>query len=470
MATVKTQRLKYVLTDFLTANAAFFAFDVYRYLNFDRIASDNVFRFLSETKMVAEQCVIPAILLGLYWLSGYYNQPFKKSRLQEFFTTFFSALIAMLLIYLTLLTNDQSLIVSTNYMMMAVLFGVLFVFTYIGRLTITSLTIKNLRKRHWRQPSIIIGSSEEGLEMASRLSDPRINIGYDIIGFVPIDNETSAKVLPAPVISLEELPEKVEKLGVKQIFIAPEKMDDRKILSLVTQLYPLDTSIRIAPDTLDYVTSSIHLQDIYAEPFVDLTSPKVSEASKNIKRLIDVVFSVAALTLLAIPAIVISVLVKRSSPGPVFYRQERIGYRQRPFNILKFRTMRTDAEASGPQLTGENDSRITGVGRTLRKYRLDELPQFWNVLRGDMSIVGPRPERAFFISQIVEKAPYYTLVHQVRPGITSWGMVKFGYASTVDEMVARTRFDLIYLSNMSIAVDFKIMIYTIRTVLTGKGK
>ncbi len=432
MATVKTQRFKYVLTDFLTANAAFFAFDVYRYLNFDRIASDNVFRFLSETKMVAEQCVIPAILLGLYWLSGYYNQPFKKSRLQEFFTTFFSALIAMLLIYLALLTNDQSLIVSTNYMMMAVLFGVLFMFTYIGRLTITSLTIKNLRKRHWRQPSIIIGSSEEGLEM--------------------------------------ELPEKVEKLGVKQIFIAPEKMDDRKILSLVTQLYPLDTSIRIAPDTLDYVTSSIHLQDIYAEPFVDLTSPKVSEASKNIKRLIDVVFSVAALTLLAIPAIVISVLVKRSSPGPVFYRQERIGYRQRPFNILKFRTMRTDAEASGPQLTGENDSRITGIGRTLRKYRLDELPQFWNVLRGDMSIVGPRPERAFFISQIVEKAPYYTLVHQVRPGITSWGMVKFGYASTVDEMVARTRFDLIYLSNMSIAVDFKIMIYTIRTVLTGKGK
>lgn len=207
MATVKTQRLKYVLTDFLTANAAFFAFDVYRYLNFDRIASDNVFRFLSETKMVAEQCVIPVILLGLYWLSGYYNQPFKKSRLQEFFTTFFSALIAMLLIYLALLTNDQSLIVSTNYMMMAVLFGVLFVFTYIGRLTITSLTIKNLRKRHWRQPSIIIGSSEEGLEMASRLSDPRINIGYDIIGFVPIDNETSAKVLPAPVISLEELPE-----------------------------------------------------------------------------------------------------------------------------------------------------------------------------------------------------------------------------------------------------------------------
>lgn len=470
MATVKTQRLKYVLTDFLTANAAFFAFDVYRYLNFDRIASDNVFRFLSETKMVAEQCVIPVILLGLYWLSGYYNQPFKKSRLQEFFTTFFSALIAMLLIYLALLTNDQSLIVSTNYMMMAVLFGVLFMFTYIGRLTITSLTIKNLRKRHWRQPSIIIGSSEEGLEMASRLSDPRINIGYDIIGFVPIDNETSAKVLPAPVISLEELPEKVEKLGVKQIFIAPEKMDDRKILSLVTQLYPLDTSIRIAPDTLDCVTSSIHLQDIYAEPFVDLTSPKVSEASKNIKRLIDVVFSVTALTLLAIPAIVISVLVKRSSPGPVFYRQERIGYRQRPFNILKFRTMRTDAEASGPQLTGENDSRITGVGRTLRKYRLDELPQFWNVLRGDMSIVGPRPERAFFISQIVEKAPYYTLVHQVRPGITSWGMVKFGYASTVDEMVARTRFDLIYLSNMSIAVDFKIMIYTIRTVLTGKGK
>ena len=131
--------------------------------------------------------------------------------------------------------------------------------------------------------------------------------------------------------------------------------------------------------------------------------------------------------------------------------------------------MRTDAEAAGPQLSDEDDPRITHVGKFLRKYRFDELPQFWNVLKGDMSLVGPRPERAFFIEKIVREAPYYTLVHQVKPGITSWGMVKFGYARTVAEMVERTRYDLIYLSNMSVAVDFKILLHTVKTVFTGKG-
>ena len=259
-------------------------------------------------------------------------------------------------------------------------------------------------------------------------------------------------------------------MNVSQIFISPETFNDRTVLSYLYRLFPLGTSIRIAPDTLDYVTSSIHLQDIYAEPFVDLSGPRLGESSKNIKRLIDIFFSLTALIMLAIPVMVIALMVKHSSPGPVFYRQRRIGYRQKPFNIIKFRTMYTDAESNGPQLTSDSDSRITPIGHILRKYRLDEVPQFINVLKGDMSIVGPRPEREFFIRQIVEKAPYYTLVHQVRPGITSWGMVKYGYASSVDQMVARTRYDLVYLANMSVSVDFKIMIYTIRTVLGGKGK
>ncbi|MDE6669241.1 MAG: sugar transferase, partial [Muribaculaceae bacterium] len=164
-----------------------------------------------------------------------------------------------------------------------------------------------------------------------------------------------------------------------------------------------------------------------------------------------------------------AILVRHSSPGPVIYSQVRIGYRQRPFDIYKFRSMRQDAESEGPRLSSEADTRVTPLGRVMRKYRLDELPQFWNVLKGDMSLVGPRPEREFFIRQIVRKAPYYTLVHQVRPGITSWGMVKYGYASTIEQMVERTRFDLIYLSNMSTLVDFKIMIYTVKTILTGRG-
>ena len=218
------------------------------------------------------------------------------------------------------------------------------------------------------------------------------------------------------------------------------------------------------------LSSSIKLQSIYEEPYLDITSANVTECTRNIKRLLDIIASAFALAALALPMAAIAVAVKMDSPGKILFRQERIGYRGRPFNIVKFRTMRTDAEADGPQLSSSDDPRITRAGRFLRKYRLDELPQFWNVLKGDMSIVGPRPEREHFIRRIRAVAPQYTLVHQVRPGITSWGMVKYGYASSVPEMVERLRYDLIYLANMSIPVDVKILIHTVKTVVKGRGK
>ena len=153
----------------------------------------------------------------------------------------------------------------------------------------------------------------------------------------------------------------------------------------------------------------------------------------------------------------------------VFFSQERIGYRGRPFRIYKFRTMYVDAEERGPLLASENDRRITPFGRVMRKYRLDELPQFWNVLKGDMSLVGPRPERKYFIDRIVRKAPYYYLLHNVRPGITSLGMVKYGYAENVEQMVERLKYDILYYENMSLLLDLTILIYTVKTVFTGKG-
>lgn len=167
---------------------------------------------------------------------------------------------------------------------------------------------------------------------------------------------------------------------------------------------------------------------------------------------------------------VLALLVRLSSPGPIIFRQERIGKGGRPFTIYKFRTMYTDAERNGPALSREGDPRITPIGRWLRKTRLDELPQFWNVLKGDMSLVGPRPERQFFISQIVQKAPEYKQLLKVRPGITSLGMVKYGYASSVEEMIDRMHYDLIYLANRSFLLDLKILLYTVLRVLQARGK
>lgn len=157
------------------------------------------------------------------------------------------------------------------------------------------------------------------------------------------------------------------------------------------------------------------------------------------------------------------------SPGPVFYKQERIGRFGKPFNILKFRTMYLNSEKGTPKLSSENDNRVTPLGKMLRKYRIDEIPQFWNILKGDMSLVGPRPERKFYIDQIVEQAPYYCLIYKIRPGLTSWGPIKIGYSDTIEKMIERLNYDIIYMDNMSLLNDLKILIYTIEIIFKGKG-
>ena len=291
---------------------------------------------------------------------------------------------------------------------------------------------------------------------------------YHVSGFIEIPGETSVKddflVLP-----YDKFDKVYKEMNINQVILAPENFSDKKVISLLSTLFPLEIPVKISPDTFSYITSAIRLKDIFGEPFIDLTGPSISEASKNIKRTFDVAFSFFTLLILSPLYGALSLLVKLSSKGPIFYCQERIGRHQIPFKIYKFRSMIVEAESNGPQLSSENDNRITKIGKWMRKYRLDELPQFWNVLKGEMSIVGPRPEREFYIKQIVKEAPYYTLVCQVRPGITSWGMVKYGYASSVKQMVERTRYDLLYLANMSLSLDCKILIYTFRTVFGGKG-
>ena len=160
--------------------------------------------------------------------------------------------------------------------------------------------------------------------------------------------------------------------------------------------------------------------------------------------------------------------VKFSSSGPVLHRQERIGRFGRPFVLLKFRSMYSDAEKNGPELTHKDDERLTRFGKFMRKWKLDEIPNFWNVLKGEMSLVGPRPERQHYVDQIISKAPHYVRLHKVKPGITSWGQVKYGYAENVDEMVIRLKYDLLYMESMSLFVDFQIMISTILILLRGR--
>lgn len=460
------QRMKYVVTDYFTSLLSFFIFNLCRYFLLGE--KGDVWAYVFSTKLIIENIFIPFGMLGIYWLSGYYNLPYGKSRLQELITTLCSALINTVLIYLVLLINDQTGERVLNYELLLILVGLLFIIPYIGRLIITLKALEHFRGHQWAFRTLIVGNTEASRATARRLSEGGSRTESHVIGYLSIPGEKGIddgeRVFP-----LEEAERVCIEENVDQLVIAGSSYNDERVLHLLYDLFHLGLPIKIAPDTFSYVTSAIKLQDIYGEPFVDLTAPALSESAKNVKRLTDVVVSFTVLLLLSPLYLLLALLVKRSSKGPVIYSQERIGRKQRPFMIYKFRTMREDAEANGPQLADESDPRITSLGRVLRKYRLDELPQFWNVLKGEMSLVGPRPERKYFIDKIVKEAPYYVLVYQVRPGITSWGMVKYGYASNVRQMVERTRFDLIYMSNMSLFVDVKILIYTVRTVLTGKG-
>ena len=464
------QRLRYVIADLLSGALAFWVFNMVRYYLLGENSNGfvSLWSFLGSTKLVIEQCVVPPCMLAIYWLSGYYNEPFNKSRLQEFISTFFAALSNTVIIYLVLLINDQTGKRIINYEMIAILFGVLFGMTYILRLIITDFAIQHFRKELWHINVLIIGNSVVSRKVAQKLKSVKRNVKYQVIGFVKIPGENDV-IDDSYVCLLKNLRQECAKLGINQLILAPQNHDDKKVMELLTILFPLDVPVKISPDTFSFVTSAIRLNDIYGEPFVDLTGPSMGESSKNIKRTFDVSFSLLLLLLFAPVYAFLALMVKFGSKGPVFYSQERIGRHQKPFKIYKFRTMVENAEAEGPQLSSDDDPRITKTGKWMRKYRLDELPQFWNVLKGDMSIVGPRPEREHFIGQIIKEAPYYALVCQVRPGITSWGMVKYGYASSVKQMVERTRYDLIYLANMSLSVDCKILIYTLKTVIGGKG-
>lgn len=469
MASVKLERWKLVLTDWITANFAFILFNILRYVDqsSSNIKFDSVINYLTQTKICIEQILCPIIILAIYWLSGFYNRPFGKSRFGELLNTGVISAIITIFLHLALLTNDQMNEISSNLMQILMIFVIFFSLTFLGRLFVINTQIRQFKKRNWKYSAVIVGNSKRAHDLAKKMNESKVVISNSIEGFFRISGERDFQ---SDALDLDKIESFCKERNIDQIILAPQKIDEDQILNLVYRLFPLGKPIKLSPDTLNFMTSSIKLKDIYGYPLVDLTHSSMSECEKNIKRTFDVVISLLTLLILSPLYLFLAIWVKIDTKGPVFYLQERIGLKERPFNIIKFRTMSTNAEDDGPQLSSDDDPRVTRSGKIMRKYRFDELPQFWNVVKGEMSIVGPRPERMFFINKIIKKAPYYTLLYQTRPGITSWGMVQYGYASDVEEMIERSKYDLIYISNMSILVDLKIMLYTILTIIEGKGK
>ncbi len=457
---------KYILSDFISASVAWLLFNILRYEVFaiDE-GADSLLDYLQYPGVLGGQVVIPLFWLVLYYFSGYYNKPFGKSRLTELFSTFITVLIGTVFVFFALLLDDIPRSIDIYYKLFFGMFGLQFFITYIPRLLITQSWMRKIKNREWAMKVLIIGAGGKAVRIAHDL----YRLGYDICGFVSEDERTPVKADRNQVLgTVEDIPVLMEKENVDEIVLAVESKNNKALLGILYSLYRYKRPIKVLADRFNML-SKIQLRTIRGIPLVDVTDNNFSPAEQNIKLFLDKVCSVVALLLLSPLFAYIAWRVKKDSPGPVFFRQERIGYLGQPFWMYKFRTMYVNAEENGPSLSSEDDLRVTPFGRIMRKYRLDELPQFWNVLKGDMSLVGPRPERKYFIDEIVKTAPYYYLLHNVRPGITSLGMVKYGYAASVDKMVERMEYDILYYENMSLTLDLTILIYTVKTVITGKG-
>ena len=457
---------KYILSDFISASVAWLLFNILRYEVFaiDE-GADSLLDYLQYPGVLGGQVVIPLFWLVLYYFSGYYNKPFGKSRLTELFSTFITVLIGTVFVFFALLLDDIPRSIDIYYKLFFGMFGLQFFITYIPRLLITQSGMRKIKNREWAMKVLIIGAGGKAFRIAHDL----YRLGYDICGFVSEDERTPVKADRNQVLgTVEDIPVLMEKENVDEIVLAVESKNNKALLGILYSLYRYKRPIKVLADRFNML-SKIQLRTIRGIPLVDVTDNNFSPAEQNIKLFLDKVCSVVALLLLSPLFAYIAWRVKKDSPGPVFFRQERIGYLGQPFWMYKFRTMYVNAEENGPSLSSEDDLRVTPFGRIMRKYRLDELPQFWNVLKGDMSLVGPRPERKYFIDEIVKTAPYYYLLHNVRPGITSLGMVKYGYAASVDKMVERMEYDILYYENMSLTLDLTILIYTVKTVITGKG-
>lgn len=456
----------YILSDFLSASVAWFLFNVLRFEVFAVYeGASSLGSYLSYTWVRAGLIIIPFFWLVLNYFSGYYNKPYGKSRLTEFFATFVTALLGTVIVFFTIMLNDIPRVTKIYYELFFGLFGLQFVLTYIPRLLITQNGLKKIESREWAMNVLMIGAGNKAVQMAQDL----YRLGYNIYGFVREDGKTPVSADAGQVLgTVDDIPSLMEKNEVDEIVLAAETNENKVLLSILYSLYRYKRPVKVMADRLNML-SKIRIKTIRGIPLIDVTDNNFSAVEKNIKLFLDKMVSAVSLLLLSPLFLYIAWRVKRDSPGPVFFRQERIGYLGKPFRMYKFRTMYVDAEASGPLLATEDDLRITPFGRVMRKFRLDELPQFWNVLKGDMSLVGPRPERKFFIDEIVKTAPYYYLLHNVRPGITSLGMVKYGYAGDVEKMIERLEYDILYYENMSLALDLTILVYTVKTVITGKG-
>lgn len=453
--------------DFVMAALAWQAFFLLRRYILDDLNPGEYFSLLLSSIPVAGFWVI------IYGLSGSYTDTLRKSRLREVAGIVYANLWGSLLMFLILIADDQGMTYYINYLRTTAYFFC--INTGLGvtaRLAWLTYLKRSLKAKRIVFNTILVGSEATAMSVFEEIEKNNPHLGIRFAGFVHIENERRHLLADNLVhlghyTALEHI---IPKYGVEQVIVATEPEEHRLSERILNSVEGTPARVFILPDTYQILLGAVKVNHILGTPLIEVRQHLMPVWQRVVKRGLDFGVSFIVLILLAPVYATLAILTRMSSPGPIIFSQERVGKGGKPFRIYKFRSMYIDAERFGPSLSSENDPRITPFGRFMRRSRLDELPQFWNVLKGDMSLVGPRPERQHFIDQIVKVAPHYKHLNRVRPGITSLGQVKFGYAENVDQMVRRLRYDIMYIENMSLAMDLRIMIFTVLVMLGGKGK
>ncbi len=471
MKSTATQISKYIFADALAAGLSYMVLFSYRKISIQQQEYLSIWDLFTEDSFSQGLFITCLFWIALYAITGFYKDIFRRSRLKEIFQSFNTSLFGSVVIFFVLILDDWVVSYVDYYPSYGVYLASIFLFTSTFRFILSTQTMRKIQSKRLVFNTLLIGSNENAVDLFRELSSQKRSTGNEIVGFVSVYQKIEFLVeKDLPLLgSYDDLEKIIEDHNIEEVIIAIETQEHKKLEGIINRLENTGVRVKMIPDIYDIISGQVRLESLGA-PLIEIKHELMPAHQWVAKRVFDVLLSFILLIITSPLLLFTGLMVKYGSKGPVFFSQERIGLHGKSFKIYKFRSMYNDAEKYGPQLSKEDDDRITPWGKVMRKYRLDELPQFYNVLIGDMAIVGPRPERQFYINQIVEKAPYYKHVHKVKPGITSWGMVKFGYAENVDEMVARLKYDIIYIENMSILNDVKILFYTVLIVLQGRGQ
>jgi exopolysaccharide biosynthesis polyprenyl glycosylphosphotransferase len=467
----KNQRFLYIGFDFLAASVAWILFYMFRKVQIEPQVFGIDIPITLGSRFWAGAFGLPFAWIMLYYFTGLYNSVFRRSRLDDLIRTFMTSLMGVIIIFFLLILDDTIVDYTNYYILFFTLFLLHFGITLIPRMLITTGTVRKVHRRKIGFKTVMLGSNENAVDVYMDILDQRKSSGHEILGFINVHQKVHYQLQDhiAHLGSYENLESILREHQVEEVIIALEPSEHGTIGDLINKLSLLDVRISAIPSMTDILTGKVKSTTIFGTPLLEVTHDFMPAWQQNVKQLLDIILAIVALVVLMPLNICLIIGVKLSSPGPIFYKQDRVGKYGRHFKIYKFRSMYHNAEENGPELSSKHDPRVTRFGQLMRKHRLDEIPNFLNVLKGDMSLVGPRPEREYFIEKITKEAPHYIHLHKVKPGITSWGQVKYGYAENVPEMIKRLRFDILYIENMSLFVDLKILFYTVITIIKGRG-